>query len=90
MYRFSQQGWENYNHVFSTYYLRSTNCGGRRHTGAKKSKLMGIGRWMQRRLLWMTGYGDNFFKEQNQVYINDKALVHLITKSILFNAHAYG
>jgi hypothetical protein len=74
MYRFSQQGWENYNHVFSTFYFRRRNRGGRRHAGATKSKLMGIGRWMQRRLLWMTGYGDVFFKHRNQVYTNDEGI----------------
>ena len=47
MYRFSQQGWENFNHVFSTVYFRRTNHGGRRHEGAIKSKLIGIGRWLQ-------------------------------------------
>ena len=46
------------NHVFSTVYFRMTNCGGRRHEGAIKSKLVGIGRWLQRRLLWMTGIAD--------------------------------
>jgi hypothetical protein len=34
LYRFSQQGWENFNHVFSTVYFRRTNHGGRRHAGA--------------------------------------------------------
>jgi hypothetical protein len=47
MYRFSQQGWENFNHVFSTFYFQRTNHGGRRHGGAAKSKLLGIGRWLQ-------------------------------------------
>jgi len=37
MYRFSQQGWENFNHVFTTHYFRRTNHGGRRHAGAVKS-----------------------------------------------------
>ncbi len=58
MYQFSQQGRENFNHVFSTVYFRRTNRGGRRHEGAIKSKLVGIGRWLQRRLLWMTGIAD--------------------------------
>lgn len=55
LYRFSQQGWEKFNHVFSTFYFRRTNHGGRRHRDTAKSKLLPIGRWLQRRLLWMTG-----------------------------------
>jgi hypothetical protein len=51
MYRFSQQGWENFNHVFSMVYFRRTIHGGKKHANAIKSKLVGIGRWLQRRLL---------------------------------------
>ncbi len=58
LYRFSQQGWEKFNHVFSTFYFRRTNHGGKRYVSAVKSKLIPIGRWLQRRLLWMIGYGD--------------------------------
>ena len=58
LYRFSQQGFEKFNHIFSTFYFRRTNRGGRRHKDAKKSKLMAIGNWLQRRLLWMTGEAD--------------------------------
>jgi hypothetical protein len=59
VYILSQQGWENFNHVFSTVYFRRMNHGGKRHANATKSKLHGIGRWLQRRLLWITGIGDN-------------------------------
>jgi hypothetical protein len=64
LYRFSQQGFEKFNHVFSTFYFRRTNHGGRRHRDAKKSKLMAIGRWLQRRLLWMTGEADKILNIQ--------------------------
>jgi hypothetical protein len=66
LYRFSQQGWENFNHVFTTVYFRRKNHGGRRHEGAIKSKLIGIARWLQRRLLWMTGLGDKILNEANE------------------------
>lgn len=71
LYRFSQQGWEKFNHVFTTYYFRRTNHGGRRHADAIKSKLMGVARWLQRRLLWMTGYGDRIIYEHNINQNND-------------------
>jgi hypothetical protein len=65
LYRFSQQGWENFNHVFSTIYFRLTNHGGCRHATAMKSKLVGIARWLQRRFLWMVGVGTRLFQENN-------------------------
>jgi hypothetical protein len=65
MYRFSQQGWENFNHVCTTVFFRRTNHGGRRHAGAVKSKLLSIGKWLQRRLLWMVGIGDKLFKNED-------------------------
>jgi hypothetical protein len=65
MYRFSQQGWESFNHVFSTFYFRRTNHGGIRHGGAAKSKLLGIGCWLQRRMLWMVGVGTELFSSND-------------------------
>ncbi len=59
MYHFSQQGLENFNHMFSTVYFRWTNHGGKRHAGIVKSILLGIGRWLQCRFLWMTGIADH-------------------------------
>ncbi len=58
LYRFSQQGWEKFNHIFSTFYFRRTNHGVRWPADAAKSKLAGIARWLQRHLLWMTCIGD--------------------------------
>ncbi len=67
LYRFSQQGWEIFNHVFTTVYFRRTNHGGGRHEGAIKSKLIGIAQWLQQRLLWMTGLGDKILNEANEM-----------------------
>jgi hypothetical protein len=64
LYQFSQQGWENFNHVFTTVYFRRTNHGGREHEGTTKSKLVGIAQWLQRRLLWMKGLGDGIIKKK--------------------------
>ncbi len=73
LYRFSQQGWENFNHVFTTVYFRRTNHGGRRHAGTSKSKLLGIGRWLQRRLLWMVGIGaKNFSSDSDRLNIDNE------------------
>ena len=72
MYRFSQQGWEKFNHIFSTVYFRRTNHGGRRHGNTIKSKLVGIGRWLQRRLLWMTGLADDILAPHTDDSNNDQ------------------
>jgi hypothetical protein len=71
MYRFSQQGWENFNHVFTTYYFGRMNHGGRRHAGAVKSKLIRVGRWLQRRLSWMTELGDEIINRQHTTVNKD-------------------
>ncbi len=74
LYQFSQQGWENFNHVFTTVHFRRTNHGGRRHEGHMKSKLIGIARWLQWRLLWMTGLGDDIAKGQISTTTNTNNL----------------
>jgi hypothetical protein len=57
MYCFSQQGWENFNHIFTTVYFRRTNHGVKKHADSVKSKLLPIAHWLQWRLLWMAGVG---------------------------------
>jgi len=71
MYPFSQQGWEKFNHIFSTVYFRRTNHGGRRHENSMKSKLVGTERWLQCRLLWMTGLADDILSGQISFLTND-------------------
>jgi hypothetical protein len=66
LYRFSQQGWEKFNHFFSTFYFGRTNHGGKRHDHVIKSKLLPIGRWLQRRLLWMTGVADEILAQHDE------------------------
>jgi hypothetical protein len=36
-----------------------------------KSKLVGIGRWLQRRLLWMTGLADDIISGQITILTNN-------------------
>ena len=52
LYRFSQQGWEAMNSLIKTFFFRRTNHGGgvRGETG-KKSRLIPIARWLQRRMV---------------------------------------
>jgi hypothetical protein len=69
LYRYSQQGWEALNALIKAYFFRRTNRGGLTRNAEKKSKLIGIGRWLQRRIMWFSGHGDALF-------INDDNLVH--------------
>ncbi len=68
LHRFSQQGWEHFNSLLKVFFFRCTAHGG--HIGwskskefetIAKSKLRPIGRWLQRRMLWLCGVGDKFF-----------------------------
>ena len=53
LYRHSQQGWEAFNALLKSFFFRRTGCGGGR--GAIRTKLKPIGRWLQRRVLWLCG-----------------------------------
>jgi hypothetical protein len=54
-YRHSQQGWEALNHLLKTFYFRRTGRGGGKY---KRHKLLSIGRWLQRRMLWLCGWDE--------------------------------
>jgi hypothetical protein len=62
LHRYSQQGWEALNALLKAYFFRRTNRGGLAKNSARKSKLLGIARWLQRRMMWYSGNGDALFK----------------------------
>ncbi|KAI2505453.1 hypothetical protein MHU86_8976 [Fragilaria crotonensis] len=54
LYRFSQQGWEAMNSLIKTFFFRRTSHGGGvRGAGNKKSRLIPIARWLQRRMIFL-------------------------------------
>ena len=60
--KFSNQGWESLNAMIKSYFFRSTNRGGGGGKGNRtKTKLEGIGRWLQRRLMWLCYDTDKWF-----------------------------
>jgi hypothetical protein len=62
----SQQGWEAFNSLVKTFYLRQTQHGGRSNAGrGQKSRLLPIGRWLQRRVVWLCHEGP-FIEEWNK------------------------
>jgi hypothetical protein len=78
LHRFSQQGWEHFNSLLKVFFFRRTAHGG--HVGWSKSKevenfarskLKPIGRWLQRRMLWLCGIGDEYFNNKN-VPVNER------------------
>jgi hypothetical protein len=68
LYIHSQQGWESFNSMLKTFYFRATARGGTRW--GKKSRLIPIPKWLQRRMMWMLGIP---FEEMEQ-YVKDKNL----------------
>jgi hypothetical protein len=54
LYKHSQQGWENLNHLLKTFLFRRTQRGG--GGKGKKDRLLPVARWQQRRLLFACGY----------------------------------
>ena len=54
LYRFSQQGWEAMNSLIKTFFFRRTSHGGGvKGEDTKKSRLIPIARWLQRRLVFL-------------------------------------
>jgi hypothetical protein len=53
LYRFSQQGWEAMNSFIKTFFFRRTSHGGGVRGSSKKSRLIPIARWLQRRLIFL-------------------------------------
>jgi hypothetical protein len=55
LHRYSQQGWEAMNSMIKTFFFRRTNHGGGVRGNSKKSRLIPIARWLQRRLIFLCG-----------------------------------
>ena len=65
---FSNQGWESLNAMIKTYFFRATNRGGGGGKGERtKTKLIAIGKWLQRRLMWLCYDIDELFPEGNNL-----------------------
>ena len=55
LHRYQHQDWEHMNHLLKRFFLTRTQRGGRSGTGrSRSSRVRSIGRWMQRRLMWLT------------------------------------
>jgi hypothetical protein len=67
LYRFSQQGWESLNAMLKQIFFRRTQRGG---NGGKKdeinSKSKPIGRWLQRRMMFLSGQYRKYFGEDGK------------------------
>lgn len=71
LHRYSQQGREALNALLKSYFFRRTNRGGLVKNSVQKSKLLGIARWLQRRIMWYSGNGDGLFETNRQDYDPD-------------------
>ena len=76
LWKYSQQSWEALNSLVKTFYFRRTQRGGiSGHKGSGgKSKLKSIGRWMQRRTIFLCGFTNdeilNFDFDDNAQHVN--------------------
>jgi len=67
LYRHSQQGWEAFNSLVKTFYFRRTQHGGRSNAGrGRKTRLLPIGRWLQRRVIWLCGFDGAYIESWNE------------------------
>jgi hypothetical protein len=68
LYRHSQQGWEAFNSLLKTFFFRRTQRGGSVNGGkGGKSRLAPIGKWLQRRIVWLCGHdGDAIIEWCNE------------------------
>ncbi len=70
LYRHSQQGWEALNHLLRTFYFCRTGRGGGKY---KRHKLLSIGRWLQRRMLWLWSWDEEQMRAHLAVREADKS-----------------
>jgi hypothetical protein len=72
LHRFSHQGWEHWNASVTSFFFKRTQIGGFVVDGIDKSKLWPIARWLQRRLMWITGHAATMFKERRECQLLKK------------------
>ena len=73
LYRYSQQGWEAMNSLIKTFFFRRTSHGGGVRGNSKKSRLIPIARWLQRRLVFLCGVSEasiRLYVEENPMPTN--------------------
>jgi hypothetical protein len=63
LYRFSQQGWEAMNSLIKTFFFRRTSHGGGVRGNSKKSRLIPIARWLQRRLIFLCRFSEEDIRQ---------------------------
>jgi hypothetical protein len=81
IYKHSQQGWEALNSLIKTFYYRRTQRGGAANQGkGRKSKLLPIARWLQRRTIWLAGYTEDSI----QSFLEDNNLTDTIFRPVEF------
>lgn len=66
LYRFSQQGWEAMNSLIKTFFFRRTSHGGGVRGESKKSRLIPIARWLQRRLVFLCRINERSIRQYAQ------------------------
>jgi hypothetical protein len=63
LYHFSQQGWEAMNSLIKTFFFRRTSHGGGVRGRSKKSRLIPIARWLQRRMIFLCRFSEQDIRQ---------------------------
>jgi hypothetical protein len=66
--KYSQQGWESLNALIKSFFFRRTNRGGSNR--GDRSKLVPIGKLLQRRLMWLCNLTDDMFQNYDSIADN--------------------
>jgi hypothetical protein len=77
--RHSQQGWEALNSLIKTFCCRRTQRGGASNQGkGRKSKLLPIARWLQRRAIWLAGHNEDSL----ETFLEDNNLIDAVFEPV--------
>lgn len=85
LYRFSQQGWEAMNSLIKTFFFRRTNHGGGVRGASKKSRLIPIARWLQRRMVFLCRTEEQAIQQ----YLLDHPMPHAHRTQVLSQEDIY-
>ena len=84
--KYSQQGWESLNALIKSFFFRRTNRGGSNR--GDRSKLVPIGKLLQRRLMWLCNLTDDMFKNYDSLADNGEDLYEDEEDIDYFDIHA--
>ncbi len=83
LYVYSNQGWEALNGLVKQVYFRRTQRGGAAGRSGKRSRLRGIGNWLQRRLVFMVIENEELLKKylEDLKWSNSDSSIEIVSRA---------